>query len=139
METSIATINITKRLIEQRAGVAFKISQAYLLREDASDWEYGECFKFAVLIHKGRKYFHSQWKESGALEIDLTAVNSIYERHSLHLNGPRGLLPEEMTTIEKHNQASRKWITENHSLPGLDTPTTINMGRVGPSTYAATR
>jgi len=106
-----------KNFIARRAEVAFRLTQFYLLNEDASDYSVGETFKYAYLIRYRPKKFLSTFKD-GSIVIDLDEVDSIFWSYRQEIPGSGGLCHEEKILIRDHNEAAKEWLRANGRIEG---------------------
>ncbi len=101
-----------KRIISKRADVVFRLTQFYLLNEDAADYSVGEAFKFSYLLRYRPKKFLSTFKD-GSITIDADEVDSIFWSYRQEIPGNGGLLHEEKVLIRDHNEAAKEWLRAN--------------------------
>jgi hypothetical protein len=101
-----------KKLVSRRADVTFRLTQFYLLNEDAADYSIGETYKYCYLIKYRPKKFLSTFKD-GTITIDIDEVDSIFWSYRDEIPGGNGLLHEEKILIRDHNDAAQMWLRSN--------------------------
>jgi len=106
-----------KELIRKRSSTLFRLARDYLCEEDASQYEWGEAYKYAWLATRGPKSYLNSFS-AGTLDIDVRAVEYIIGSVEPGCFSPRSLLDAETALIAHHNSVVRQYEQQRlHNSP----------------------